>query len=25
VVDVFGSDEDIYMNIHKQIKKFLPL
>ena len=25
VVDIFGSDEDIYINIHKQIKKFLPL
>jgi hypothetical protein len=25
VVDVFGSDEDIYLSIHKQIKKFLPI
>ena len=24
IVDVFGSDEDIYMNIHQQVKKFLP-
>ncbi len=25
VVDIFGSDEDIYFAIHKQVKKFLPL
>jgi len=25
VVDIFGSDEDIYLNIHQQIKKFLPI
>lgn len=24
VVDIFGSDEDIYLNIHQQVKKFLP-
>lgn len=24
VVDIFGSDEDIYMTIHQQVKKFLP-
>ena len=24
VVDVYGSDEDIYLNIHQQIRKFLP-
>ena len=24
VVDIFGSDEDIYMSIHQQVKKFLP-
>jgi len=24
VVDIFGSDEDIYMCIHQQVKKFLP-
>ena len=24
VVDIYGSDEDIYLNIHQQIKKFLP-
>ena len=24
VVDIYGSDEDIYLNIHKQIKKYLP-
>ena len=24
VVDIFGSDEDIYLSIHQQIKKFLP-
>jgi hypothetical protein len=25
VVDIFGSDEDIYLSIHQQIKKFLPI
>ena len=25
VVDIFGSDEDIYFAIHQQVKKFLPL
>jgi hypothetical protein len=25
VVDIFGSDEDIYFAIHDQVKKFLPL
>ena len=25
VVDIFGSDEDIYLNIHQQIKKYLPV
>jgi hypothetical protein len=25
VVDIFGSDEDIYLAIHQQVKKFLPL
>ena len=25
VVDIFGSDEDIYLSVHQQIKKFLPL
>jgi hypothetical protein len=25
VVDIFGSDEDIYSVIHDQVKKFLPL
>lgn len=24
VVDIFGSDEDIYFNINQQVKKFLP-
>jgi hypothetical protein len=24
VVDIYGSDEDIYLNIHKQVKKYLP-
>jgi hypothetical protein len=24
VIDIFGSDEDIYLCIHQQIKKFLP-
>jgi hypothetical protein len=24
VVDIFGSDEDIYFTIHEQVKKFLP-
>ena len=24
VVDIFGSDEDIYWSIHQQVKKFLP-
>ena len=24
VVDIFGSDEDIYFTIHQQIKKYLP-
>jgi hypothetical protein len=24
VVDIFGSDEDIYLCIHQQVKKFLP-
>jgi hypothetical protein len=24
VVDIFGSDEDIYLTIHQQIKKYLP-
>jgi hypothetical protein len=24
VVDIFGSDEDIYLSIHQQVKKFLP-
>ena len=24
IVDIFGSDEDIYLNIHQQIKKYLP-
>ena len=24
VVDIYGSDEDIYLNIHQQIIKFLP-
>ena len=24
IIDIFGSDEDIYLNIHQQIKKFLP-
>ena len=24
VVDIYGSDEDIYLNIHQQITKFLP-
>ena len=24
VVDIYGSDEDIYFAIHQQIKKFLP-
>jgi len=24
IVDIYGSDEDIYLNIHQQIKKFLP-
>jgi len=23
-VDIYGSDEDIYLNIHRQVKKFLP-
>jgi len=23
-VDVFGSDEEIYFTIHKQVKKILP-
>lgn len=25
VVDIFGSDEDIYLSIHRQVKKILPL
>ena len=25
VVDIFGSDEDIYLSVHQQIRKFLPL
>jgi hypothetical protein len=25
VIDVFGSDEDIYFTIHKQVKKILPV
>jgi hypothetical protein len=25
VVDIFGSDEDIYYSIHQQVKKILPL
>jgi hypothetical protein len=25
VVDIFGSDDDIYLSIHQQIKKFLPI
>lgn len=25
VVDIYGSDEDIYFAIHQQVKKFLPL
>jgi hypothetical protein len=24
VVDIFGSDEDIYLSIHQNVKKFLP-
>ena len=24
VVDIFGSDEDIYLNINQQVKKYLP-
>ncbi len=24
VVDIYGSDEDIYLNVHQQIKKYLP-
>ncbi len=24
VIDIFGSDEDIYLSIHQQVKKFLP-
>lgn len=24
VVDIYGSDEDIYLNINQQVKKFLP-
>lgn len=24
VIDIFGSDEDIYVTIHKQVKKYLP-
>ncbi len=24
IVDIFGSDEDIYLNIHQQVKKYLP-
>ncbi len=24
VIDIYGSDEDIYLNVHQQIKKFLP-
>ena len=24
VIDIYGSDEDIYLNIHQQIKKFQP-
>jgi len=24
IVDVFGSDEEIYLNINRQVKKFLP-
>ncbi|MBL0732667.1 MAG: hypothetical protein JJW03_07450 [Desulfosarcina sp.] len=24
VVDIFGSDEDLYLNINKQVKKYLP-
>jgi len=25
VIDIYGSDEDIYFAIHQQVKKFLPL
>ncbi len=25
VVDIFGSDEDIYLSIHQQVKKILPI
>ena len=25
VVDIYGSDEDIYLAIHQQVKKYLPL
>jgi hypothetical protein len=25
VVDIFGSDEDIYLSIHRQVKKILPI
>jgi hypothetical protein len=25
IVDIFGSDEDIYLNIHQQVKKYLPV
>lgn len=24
IVDIYGSDEDIYLNVHQQIKKYLP-
>jgi len=24
-VDIFGSDEEIYFTINKQVKKFMPL
>jgi len=24
VIDIFGSDEDIYLSVHQQVKKFLP-
>jgi hypothetical protein len=25
IVDIFGSDEDIYLSIHQQVKKYLPV
>jgi len=24
IVDIYGSDEEIYLNINQQVKKFLP-